>query len=79
MLAWQKSGEFIVMVVLGGMGSFFGPIFGAAAFLVLENYLSGWTEHWQLWLGIIVLAVVLLTRGGIVALLSRVFARGGQR
>ncbi len=79
MLAWQKSGEFIVMVVLGGMGSFFGPIFGAAAFLVLENYLSGWTEYWQLWLGIIVLAVVLLTRGGIAALLARVLARGGPR
>jgi branched-chain amino acid transport system permease protein len=79
MLAWQKSGEFIVMVVLGGMGSFFGPVFGAAAFLVLENYLAGWTEHWQLWLGIVVLAVVLLTRGGIMALVARVIPRGGRQ
>jgi branched-chain amino acid transport system permease protein len=79
MLAWQKSGEFIVMVVLGGMGSFFGPVFGAAAFMVLENYLAGWTEHWKLWVGIVVLAVVLLTRGGIMALVARVTPRGGRQ
>lgn len=75
MLAWQKSGEFIIMVVLGGMGTFLGPIYGAAAFLVLENYLGGWTEHWQLWLGLVLLVVVLGTRGGIAALIGWVVAR----
>jgi branched-chain amino acid transport system permease protein len=60
------------MVILGGVGTFFGPIFGAGAFLVLENYLAGWTEHWPLALGVILLVVVLGTKGGIMALLDRI-------
>jgi len=78
LLAWQKSGEFIVMVVLGGMGTFLGPLYGAAAFLVLENYLGGWTEHWQLWVGLILLAVVLGTKGGIAALIAWVVRAAGR-
>jgi branched-chain amino acid transport system permease protein len=71
-LAWTKSGELMIMVILGGVGTFFGPIFGAGAFLVLENYLAGWTEHWPLALGVILLVVVLGTKGGIMALLDRI-------
>ncbi|MFP3649105.1 hypothetical protein SB822_60740, partial [Paraburkholderia sp. SIMBA_054] len=61
-----KSGELMVMVILGGVGTFFGPIWGAAAFLILQTYLASWTEHWQLAMGIILLVVVLGTKGGIV-------------
>lgn len=69
MLHWTKSGDLIIMVVLGGLGTLFGPLLGAAAFLTLETYLGAWTEYWQLPLGLILLVVVLGTRGGIVRLL----------
>ncbi|MGC1573839.1 MAG: branched-chain amino acid ABC transporter permease, partial [Pseudolabrys sp.] len=48
MMYWTRSGDLIVMVVLGGMGSTFGPLFGAVALLVLEEVLSGITEYWQI-------------------------------
>lgn len=68
---WTKSGELMIMVILGGVGSFFGPILGAAALLVLEYYLASWTEHWSLLLGIVLLLVVLGTRGGLSGLILR--------
>ncbi|MFN3825135.1 MAG: branched-chain amino acid ABC transporter permease [Pseudorhodobacter sp.] len=76
MMHWTKSGELMIMVILGGVGSFLGPIFGAAAFLILETFLAGWTEHWPLVLGAILLVVVLGTQGGINGLLARIFRRG---
>jgi len=76
MMHWTKSGEFMIMVILGGVGSFFGPIFGAAAFLTLETYLAGWTEHWQLAMGAILLVVVLWTKGGIAGLIAKLGGRG---
>ena len=48
MMHWTRSGELIVMVVLGGMGSLFGPVIGAAAFLLLEEGCRGITEYWQI-------------------------------
>ena len=68
-LHWSRSGELIVMVVLGGMGTLFGPVLGAAALLLLEEFLAEWTEHWQILLGPILLAVVLFARQGIYGLL----------
>jgi branched-chain amino acid transport system permease protein len=68
MLHWTKSGELMVMVILGGVGTLFGPLVGAAAFLVLESVLASWSEYWQLGLGIILLLVVLYTKGGMQAL-----------
>jgi branched-chain amino acid transport system permease protein len=65
MMYWTRSGDLIVMVVLGGMGSSFGPLLGAVALLVLEEALSGITEYWQIMLGPLLLAVVLFARGGI--------------
>lgn len=76
MMHWTKSGEFMIMVILGGVGSFFGPIFGAAAFLVLETFLAGWTDNWQLAMGIILLVVVLGTKGGIAGFIARLWGRG---
>jgi branched-chain amino acid transport system permease protein len=67
---WTRSGELIIMVVLGGMGSLFGPVIGAVALLVLEEVLSGLTEYWQIILGPLLLAVVLYARGGINGLLE---------
>jgi branched-chain amino acid transport system permease protein len=72
MMYWTRSGDLIIMVVLGGMGSLFGPVFGTVALLVLEETLSGITEFWQIILGPLLLLVVLFARGGIDGLLSKV-------
>jgi branched-chain amino acid transport system permease protein len=74
MMHWTRSGDLIVMVVLGGMASSFGPLIGAVALLVLEETLSGMTEYWQIILGPLLLLVVLFARGGIDGLLA-----GGRR
>jgi branched-chain amino acid transport system permease protein len=71
MMYWTRSGDLIIMVVLGGMGSTFGPLFGAVALLVLEEVLSGITEDWQIILGPLLLLVVLFARGGIDGLLGK--------
>jgi branched-chain amino acid transport system permease protein len=70
MMYWTRSGDLIIMVVLGGMGSVIGPVFGAVVLLVLEEALSGITEYWQIILGPLLLLVVLFARGGIDGLLS---------
>ena len=72
MMYWTRSGDLIIMVVLGGMGSVIGPVFGAMALLVLEETLSGITEYWQIILGPLLLLVVLFARGGIDGLLGKV-------
>ena len=65
LLHWTMSGELMVMVVLGGLGSLWGAMFGAAAMVVLHAVLAQWTEHWQIVLGPILVAVVLLARRGL--------------
>ena len=68
---WTRSGDLMVMVVLGGMGSLFGPMIGAIVFLVLEEFLSQVTEYWAMIMGPLLLLVVLFGRGGIDGLLGR--------
>jgi branched-chain amino acid transport system permease protein len=70
MMHWTRSGDLIVMVVLGGMGSPFGPLIGAVALLVLEEVLSGITEYSMMLLGPLLLLVVLFARRGIDGLLA---------
>jgi branched-chain amino acid transport system permease protein len=65
---WSRSGDLIVMVIFGGLGSLFGPIIGAFTYLGLEKYLSEITIHWRLIFGPILIAVVFLGRGGLGAL-----------
>jgi len=61
---WTRSGELMFMVILGGMATTAGPLLGAFALLIVEDLLSGWTEHWQVILGpLLVLAVVFFKRG----------------
>jgi branched-chain amino acid transport system permease protein len=71
-LSWTVSGELIVMVVLGGMGSVFGPLLGALVFLGMEEVLKGATEHWLVFFGPLIVLVALAGKGGIVGLLQRV-------
>ena len=65
MLHWTKSAALMTMVILGGVGSFFGPLLGTIAYIFLETELAALTEYWQFWLGLILLAVVLGTKGGL--------------
>jgi branched-chain amino acid transport system permease protein len=72
---WTRSGDLMVMVILGGMGSLFGPVLGAIVYLLLEEFLSQITEYWAMILGPMLLLIVIFGRGGIVGLLGR-FSRG---
>jgi len=64
LLHWTLSGELMVMVLLGGLGTLFGPVLGAAAFLLLEEGLAMHTEHWMVYMGpVLILAVVFAKRG----------------
>jgi len=72
---WTRSGEIMMMVILGGMGTLFGPVAGAAAYLVLETVLSGVTEHWQAILGPLLILLVLFSKAGLLGLLPAT-ARG---
>ncbi|HUI17089.1 MAG TPA: branched-chain amino acid ABC transporter permease [Alphaproteobacteria bacterium] len=67
---WTRSGEVMVMVILGGMGTLFGPALGAVAYLLLEHVLSGLTQHWQVVLGPILVLVVLFARRGVFGLFA---------
>jgi branched-chain amino acid transport system permease protein len=71
MMHWTRSGDLIIMVLLGGMGGLVGPILGALVFLLLEEFLSGVTEYWQLIFGPILILVVLYARGGLLGFLTR--------
>ncbi len=78
-MTWQRSGELLAMVILGGMGSLWGAIAGAIVFLVLEEFLSGVTEHWKLILGPLLILVALGGRGGLAGLYERLHNRFGNR
>ncbi|MBM3558602.1 MAG: branched-chain amino acid ABC transporter permease [Alphaproteobacteria bacterium] len=68
MMDWPRSGELIFMVLLGGMGSLFGPVLGAAAYLILSEVLSSITEHWHIVFGPFLVLVVLFARGGLMGM-----------
>ncbi len=71
MMHWTRSGDLIIMVLLGGMGSVAGPVVGAVVFLLLEELLSGVTEYWQLIFGPFLVLVVLFARDGLLGLVSQ--------
>ena len=64
-LYWTTSGQVVMMTLLGGAGTFFGPFVGAATYLVLEDRLSVLTESWPLVIGTIFMAFVLFLPKGI--------------
>jgi branched-chain amino acid transport system permease protein len=63
-MSWVQSGDLMFMVILGGMGSTAGPLLGAFALILIEELLKGWTDHWQVILGpLLVLSVIFFKRG----------------
>ena len=79
MMSWVKSGDLIVIVVLGGTGALFGPLYGAIAFFLLEEALQplldlahkGWGEYWQIVFGPLLVLIALFARGGLDSLFGR--------
>ena len=64
LMSWQQSGDIMFMVILGGMATTSGPVLGAFALLLVEDLLSGWTQHWQVVLGpLLILSVIFFRRG----------------
>jgi branched-chain amino acid transport system permease protein len=74
-MSWQRSGELIFMVVLGGVGSLHGAIVGALAFLIAEDVLSAWTQNWKAIFGPLIVLFVLFTQGGIAGLMTKLRGR----
>ena len=68
LMHWTRSGDILVMVILGGIGSLIGPVLGAAGLLLTEEFLSEYTRHWMIILGPLLILVVLFGRGGIYGL-----------
>ena len=62
---WFRSGEIMIMVLVGGMGTLFGPLFGAAAYLLFEEVISGWTQHWMVIFGPLLVILVLFAKKGL--------------
>lgn len=70
-LRWDQSGEFVIMAVLGGMRNFWGPLIGAAIFVVLQDYLSTQTQNWMSFVGAFFMLVVLFFPRGLLGMLRR--------
>jgi len=68
---WTRSGEIMFMVILGGMGTSAGPMLGSFALLLVEDVLTSWTEHWQLYLGPLLVLSVLFFKRGLAGLFAR--------
>jgi branched-chain amino acid transport system permease protein len=62
---WQRSGELLAIVILGGVGTRFGPVYGALAFVVVEHFLAGITSHWPILFGPLLILVVLFFHAGL--------------
>ncbi len=70
LFSWHLSGELLVMIILGGLGSIYGAVIGAIVYLLLEQILSAYTEHWMFYLGPFLIFVVIYARHGIYGILQ---------
>ena len=70
-LHWILSGNFVIMIVLGGMRSFFGPLLGVIIFVVAQDYLSSLTGNWMSFIGLIFVFIVLLFPRGVLGIFDR--------
>jgi branched-chain amino acid transport system permease protein len=72
---WTKSAEPLIMTILGGMGSFWGPAVGAAAFIVLNQQITSYTEYWPLTMGTVLIVLLFVFPGGIAGTIEAALAR----
>ncbi len=93
LLFWTFSGQVIIMTVIGGSGAFYGPVLGAAVFVILRDFISSWSasgaviggvalaklgEHWPLFMGMIFFLIIVFEPGGLVGIFAR-FKRAWSR
>lgn len=71
LFGWRLSGEVLMMVILGGMGTLYGPVLGAFILILLENELAGMTRHWLLPMGLFIIVAVLALPGGVAGVCQR--------
>lgn len=71
LLQWTQSGTLLVMIIIGGVGYLYGGVVGAAIMLLLEEVLAGFTLHWHIGLGLLLLAIVLFAPKGVAALFGK--------
>ena len=74
-MSWQQSGELIVMIILGGVGTLDGAIIGSAVYLFAEEWLARAFEDWQVIFGPLLVLVVLFARGGLIGLTTQLWRR----
>jgi branched-chain amino acid transport system permease protein len=74
-MSWVRSGDLIVMVILGGMNSLMGGVVGAIVLLLFEETLSSWTQHWMVILGPLIVMMTLCAKQG---LYGSILARSAQ-
>jgi len=70
-IRWDQSGTFVIMTVLGGMRSFWGPLIGSAIYLVLQDYISSHTENWMSFIGLFFVLIVLFFPRGVLGIVGR--------
>jgi branched-chain amino acid transport system permease protein len=70
-IRWDQSGNFVIMTVLGGMRSFWGPLIGAAIYLVLQDFISSHTENWMSFIGAFFVLIVLFFPRGVLGIFGR--------
>ena len=75
LLHWTTSGEVLIMVILGGLGTLIGPVVGASIVILLRNQLSSYTDYWGFWLGMFLIVVVVSKSNGVVGWLSDLWVR----
>jgi branched-chain amino acid transport system permease protein len=72
LFGWRQSGIVLMMVILGGMGTLYGPIFGAFALVLLQDFLADITRHWLLPMGLFIIIAVLVLPGGLGGLIEQI-------
>jgi branched-chain amino acid transport system permease protein len=73
---WVFSGQGLMMVIMGGIGTLVGPILGAMLFILIQEVLSSYTEHWMIFTGVVFVLIVIFLPGGLVGTARRLGARG---
>jgi branched-chain amino acid transport system permease protein len=71
LLSWQQSGNFLGMVILGSSGTIVGPIFGAAIFVLFQQVVSDWSQHWLFFFGLLIVVRILVFKSSVLKFLSR--------
>ena len=73
---WVFSGQGLMMVIIGGIGTLIGPVLGAMVFILIQEILSSYTEHWMIFTGVVFVLIVIFLPGGLVGTARRLGARG---